>query len=453
MKPSFFLKYVLVVLSLVWYVIVYHFLDRHEFWFFISGIAILGFSYFYWIVKNSFGPKEIIVLAVLFRSVFLVGTPNLSDDYYRFYWDGSLIAANPYEHTPQEYKNFMQGELSDELQEAYPLLNSQTYFSVYPPVNQLFFKSAFFLAQGSLSWFVFYLKLFIFFFDIALIFLLIQFLRRLMLPIALAQVYALNPLVIIELTGNLHFEGVMMFFLIAGVYFLWRNKVVWASLAIGLSIGVKLIPILILPLILPLLGIKKSIKLYLGIIFFLVVVSLPFLSSTILHNFSESIALYFQTFEFNASFYYLAKQLSIYLLGYKSYLVGNVLSFLVFMFIISLCFILWKKHPKPLENSFRVSLFMKYAGYSFAFYYLLSSTVHPWYLINVVALSVFSFSRSYVLWSLLVFLSYFAYSSSVRAHAPNLDFNLYSPYYYFIVVQYGVVLFLFIFDASKKKQA
>ena len=449
MKPVKLIKYLLVGLSIVWYIILYHFIERSEFLFFISSILILGLSYFYWIAKNSFGPKEVIVLAILFRALFLLGMPNLSDDYFRFFWDGKLTieGVNPYEFTPQQYK---ENGLDSQSQEVYPFLNSQEYFSVYPPVNQFFFKSAAFLAKGNLQGTVFFLKLFIFLFDIAFIFLLMQFLRKLLLPAALAQIYALNPLVIIELTGNLHFEGVMLFFLFSGIFYLWKNRLVFASLAIGLSVGVKIIPLLLLPLFLPFIGIKKSIKLYFGIFFFVFLFSWPFLSSKVILNFSESLNLYFQTFEFNSSVYYLAKQISIEFLGFKSPSIGILLPFFTLLVILALTGYLWVEKPLLRESRIDISLFMKFSAMALAVYYLMSSTVHPWYVINILVFSVISFSRAFVAWSILVFLSYFVYSEYVLDFAPHQDFNSYWLYYIFIFIQYAIVLFIFIFDLSKK---
>src|SRR5690606_3777187 len=55
--------------------------------------------------------------------------------------------------------------------------------------------------------------------------------------------YFLNPFICIELTGNLHFEGVMLFFFILSVYLLLERKWIGSSVAIALSIATKLIPL------------------------------------------------------------------------------------------------------------------------------------------------------------------------------------------------------------------
>jgi len=76
-----------------------------------------------------------------FRLIFIIAIPALSDDYFRFIWDGKLFVngINPYLSIPSEIINTDLAKTAGLSQELYKGLNSPEYFSVYPPVNQLLF--------------------------------------------------------------------------------------------------------------------------------------------------------------------------------------------------------------------------------------------------------------------------------------------------------------------------
>jgi hypothetical protein len=228
-----------------------------------------------------------------------------------------------------------------------------------------------------------------------------------------------------------------------------KNKIIVASIFIGLAVSVKIVPLLILPLFLPLLGFKKSLKLYVGIGVTNVLLVFPFISQAVIDNFSQSLNLYFQSFEFNASFYYMFKSISYFFLGYKTSFIGTITPIVVLLTALWFTFLLYKKKG---VKEFDLALFAKYASGLLFVFYLLASTIHPWYVINLVVFSVFIFNKAYLLWSLLIFLSYFAYSNFVVELATNSDFHSYNWYYYLVFFEYAIVIIFFIFESRNKNK-
>ncbi|MFN7259780.1 MAG: polyprenol phosphomannose-dependent alpha 1,6 mannosyltransferase MptB [Cyclobacteriaceae bacterium] len=177
---------------------------------------VLLFLIYVWVLRSE-SETEIsfwIVAAILFRLCFLFSTPLLSDDFYRFIWDGRLLAAgvHPFAELPRFYieNNSTIPGIDKSL---FDKLNSPDYFTIYPPVNQLIFWVAARLSFGSILSGVVVIRLFIIASEIGTIWLIKKILHHYQLPARNALLYALNPLVIIELTGNLHFEALLIFFL------------------------------------------------------------------------------------------------------------------------------------------------------------------------------------------------------------------------------------------------
>jgi alpha-1,6-mannosyltransferase len=69
--------------------------------------------------------------------------PALSNDFFRFIWDGELITngINPYAHKPDDLISFGGFLDEDRMRVLYHGMGelSQQSYSCYPPLNQLFF--------------------------------------------------------------------------------------------------------------------------------------------------------------------------------------------------------------------------------------------------------------------------------------------------------------------------
>jgi len=358
---------------------------------------------------NAIQTRWWMAIALFFRLIFLFSIPALSDDYFRFVWDGRLLAAgfNPYLYLPAEIINTSIATTAHLDVYLYKGLNSPHYFTVYPPLNQLFFYVAAYIGGSNIQLSVLVMRVIILLAEAGSCWLLlssenigIQSTRKKELN---GLVYALNPLVIVELTGNLHFEAVTLFFVLLALRWLnrpWPQSSFFATSAIALGLGasVKLIPLIFLPLFIGRIGWRKGV-LYTAIVGSVMVgLFLPFLSKDLLLNMGKSLDLYFQKFEFNASIYYLLRQLGYWMTGYNLIqLLGPFLSLMTFSTVLWLMF-----QKRSLAEKMLLAL---------STYFFLATTVHPWYITTLVALGALSKRLYPVAWSLLLPLTYLAYAT------------------------------------------
>lgn len=425
----------LVLISLLFYASFAYDLVRTDSIKLISLYAALFFLFYKLIQLLKHDLKLLCWLAFGFRAVFIMAIPNLSQDFYRFIWDGRMLLEgfNPYLYTPQSFidRNLFPISQSQELVNGMGHL-SAGHFTNYPPLNQLCFAVAGLLSGKSILGSVVVLRLLIIAADFGTLYFGKQLLERLNLPSHTIFWYVLNPFIIIELTGNLHFEGVMVFFLVWSLYLLHQGKWHWAAVVLGCSVSVKLIPLIFLPLIWKHLQWKKGFLFCSLVGIVTVLLFLPFYSSEFVINYAETVGLWFRNFEFNASFYYLFREIGYAVSGYNQIaLIGKLMAFTVFIVVLGLAFFRKNNSMQQLIVSMLLAL---------SVYYFLGTTVHPWYVVTLLMLSVFTNYKFPLVWSFIIVLSYVAYANNDNTE------NL-----WIIAFEYVVVFTVLLRDLKKRK--
>ena len=169
-----------------------------------SALAVLGARL---AARHGASAFAILVLgAALLRLAFVVQTPTLSGDVYRYIWDGRVIGAgfNPYLHVPADPAL---RALRDP--EQYGLIDKRDYaVTIYPPVAE-----AIFALVTRISTRVFVMKLAMVAFEAAAVFAIFRLLRRLGRPPTGLIAYLLHPAPIWEIAGNGHVDAAMLAFL------------------------------------------------------------------------------------------------------------------------------------------------------------------------------------------------------------------------------------------------
>lgn len=411
-------SWLLFILSGFLYLFIEYGVVRHETSKLLIAVAIL-FLIYGWIIK-SVDEKEVtfwVIVAIVFRVSLLFAMPNLSDDFYRFIWDGHLLAAgyHPFAELPRYYIEH-KINIPGIDQALFEKLNSPHYFTIYPPVNQFVFWLSVKLSPHSVPGSVLVIRSLIIGAEIGSLLLIGKILKYYQILDKNVLLYALNPLVIIELTGNLHFEVFLIFFLLASFWFLIKGNQIASALSFALAICTKLVPLIFLPLLLARLGLKRSFQFYLITGFCCVLFFVPLLGVEIISGFRESIGYYFQKFEFNASIYYIVREWGFWTFGYNIIqTVGWKLAFLSTLVILG--YTLWDyikySRFKFQNNKPSIAYCLLPTAYLsvISIYFAFSTTVHPWYITTLVAFSTMSTYRFAMLWSALIFLTYAGYTA------------------------------------------
>lgn len=384
----------------------YH-LNRSNFTELISLYVGLFFAFYFLLRIAPVNSNFLFGAGILFRLLFLFAIPNLSQDYFRFIWDGRMIwhGYNPYQHLPDSIILNADFTIPQalELHAGMGSLSSG-HFTNYPPLNQCCFFIAALFAGKSIFGSVIVFKVIILLADIGTYHFGRKLLQNLYLPRNNIFFYFLNPLVIIELSGNLHFEGVMVFFLVWSFYLIQKHSIKKGAIVFALSVAVKLVPLIMLPLLFRYFKFQKAIVFYSLVGIVCILLFLPFYSTAFIQNYSSTVALWFNNFEFNASIYYLFRAIGYNITGYNQiHLIGKITPFIIILTVIA--FSLPKKN-ELFKNTIANMLL------SICFYFFLSTTVHPWYIITALVLSVFTPFRFPIVWSMVIMLSYYAYSNA-----------------------------------------
>jgi uncharacterized membrane protein len=349
-------------------------------------------------------------------------TPNLTDDYFRFIWDGLFLAEgyNPYLILPSDFINGSQTVTGIDIT-LYEQLNSPNYYTVYPPTCQFIFGLSAKLFGGNILGNIIMMRIFILLAEFGSILLLYRLTKIFRLRPSLVFIYAFNPLVILELTGNLHFEAFMIFFLLLAIYLLAKERQIFSAISFAIAIDIKLLPLIFLPLLIRRLGVRKSLIYFVTVGTTVLLLFLPFLSFQALSNFFSSLQLYFQVFEFNASIYYLVRWIGHQITGYNIIAISGVLLPIIALFIIIT--IVFRERILNWKSLFTSMSFC------ITIYFLFATTIHPWYLTSLVMLSVFTGYKYPQLWSLLVILTYWTYQT--LPYSENL---------WFVAIEYFAVI-------------
>lgn len=182
----------------------------------------------------------VIIFAALFRLAVLFDAPRLSDDIYRYVWDGRVQAAgiNPYRYVPAEEPL---KPLRDT--EIYEHINRRDYApTIYPPVAQMIFFAATRVSER-----VVWLKIVMVAFEAIALWAVCALLASFNLPRQRVLIAAWHPLLIWEIAGSGHLDAVMICFVLLALLARRREREGLAGALLACATLTKLFPVVLAP--------------------------------------------------------------------------------------------------------------------------------------------------------------------------------------------------------------
>ncbi len=189
---------------------------------------------------RSWGWAIFLVGAAVRVLVLLLHPPDLSQDIARYAWDGHLLVRgiHPFAHAPED------PALAPLRTEFFADISYKEIPTIYPPVAQILFAAAGWLAPGTFA-----LRALLVGCDLAVLLLLWRLLRRARLPEGRLLVYAWSPLPVAEVASSGHVEPLGILLLLLAALALDQHRRLLAGAAWAGAVLTKLAPLVLAPLL------------------------------------------------------------------------------------------------------------------------------------------------------------------------------------------------------------
>lgn len=333
--------------------------------------------------------------AAAMRGALLFWHPVLSDDFYRFLWDGHVLAAgvNPYGRAP------LDPALAHLRDAWWSGINHKTLPTIYPPLAIGLAALTRFAGEGVTP-----LKAALILLDLGAVATLIRLLQRQGHSPAWAALYAWHPLAVAEVAGGVHLEPLAVWPLLAAVsWWTERRGAAGAGALLGVSVIGKLGGVLLLPALAARAGRRATVVCSAVVL----AATLPFVMAG--PRMAASLVTYAASWEFNGSIFALCAA------ALHNHGVARIPVALALLVVL----VRSRASRAPLgEVAFVV----------FTAAFLLAPTVYPWYLLWPLPFAVVSVARTarsaawaVIVWGWTSMLSYAVlgpYARTGRWHLP-----------------------------------
>jgi len=224
-----------------------------------------------WLSLRTKDSRQILLLGLIFAALFrisiLFSPPYLSDDVYRYVWDGRVQSAgiNPYRYIPADESL---AKLRDD--KIYPNINRREYArTIYPPVAE-----GVFLLITRISESVTWMKAAMVGFEAITVWALIQLLVSFGFARQRVLIYAWHPLVVWEFAGSGHLDAMVIAFIALALLAHRKRRETLTVVLLACATCVKLFPAALFPAFYK----RWSWKMPLTFVATIVVAYLPYLS-------------------------------------------------------------------------------------------------------------------------------------------------------------------------------
>jgi len=217
-------------------------IDGYAVSFVLSSFIFLALAYM--ILKQKIESRivyPLIVLAVVLRVAMIPVHPVGSDDYYRYLWDGKVIAhgINPYEYAPSD------SSLDSLHSSTIPgRVNFPGMKTLYPPLAETTFYVAYEIGGENYVG----VKLLLLAAELATIFGILAILKKTGSPAQNVLLYALCPLPVFQFFIDSHVDAIGIALLVMSIYFYIDKSKTLSYILLGLSLCIKPTALIVIPI-------------------------------------------------------------------------------------------------------------------------------------------------------------------------------------------------------------